>query len=298
MLAKIRDTEIFFDVHGAALEIDGATVREKPVAFVSHGGPGAEHSIMRPGMDPLGEYAQVVYWDHRGQGRSARGDISKHTLDENVEDLEALRKHLGVEKIVSVGTSYGGMVAMAHAARYPKSVAKLLLIVTAAHSGLNERAQEIVAERGSDEEKEITRQLWAGELTTEEALRNYFRKTWGLYSTTFDESKRTKNEESLARTILSPKALNHAFAPGGFLRTFDLRPELGRITAPTLILAGRHDWICAPEFSEEIRALIPGSHLKIFENSSHSIRGDEPEAFHATVKEFITGSIQSQINQS
>jgi len=293
MLAKIRDTEIFFDVHGAALEIDGASVREKPVAFVSHGGPGAEHSIMRPGMDPLSEYAQVVYWDHRGQGRSARGDISKYTLDENVEDLEALRIHLGIEKIFSVGTSYGGMVAMAHAARYPKSVAKLLLIVTAAHSGFNERAQEIVAERGSDEEKEITGQLWAGELTTDQALRNYFRKTWGLYSTTFDESKRTKNEESLARTILSPEALNHAFAPGGFLRTFDLRPELGRITAPTLILAGRHDWICAPEFSEEIHALIPGSHLKIFENSSHSIRGDEPEAFHATVKEFITGSIMS-----
>ena len=63
--------------------------------------------------------------------------------------------------------------------------------------------------------------------------------------------------------------------PGGFLQTYDLRPELGRITAPTLILAGRHDWICPPEFSEEIHRLIPGSDLRIFEDSSHSIRGDE-----------------------
>lgn len=288
MLAKVRDTEIFFEVHGSWLEANGAQFRERPVAFVSHGGPGADHSIMRPGMDPLGEYSQVVYWDHRGQGRSARGDVSKYTLDENVEDMEALRIHLGVEKIISVGTSYGGMVAMAHAARYPDSVEKLLLIVTAAHSGFNKRTQEIVATRGNDEEKEITRQLWAGELTTEEKMREYFRKTWPLYSTTFDESKRAKNEDALARAILSPDALNRAFAPGGFLLSYDLRPELEKITAPTMVLAGRHDWICAPEFSEEIHGLIKGSQLKIFENSSHSLRGDEPEEFFATVKEFIT----------
>ena len=290
MLANIRDTQIFFDVLGARLASHGGVIREQPVSFVAHGGPGADHSIMRPGMDALSEYSQVVYWDHRGQGRSARGDSSRYTLDENVEDLEALRKHLGIEKIVSVGTSYDGMVAMAHAARYPNSVEKLLLIVTASHSGFNTRAQEIVAERGNDVEREITRQLWAGELTTEEKMREYFRKTWNLYSTTFDasdESKRVKNEEALSRCIFSPDALNRAFAPGGFLLNYDLRPEIKNIKSPTLVLGGRHDWICAPEFSEEIHSLIPGSHLKIFENSSHSLRGDEPEEFFATVKKFI-----------
>ena len=290
MLANIRDTQIFFDVLGARLASHGEVIHELPVSFVAHGGPGADHSIMRPGMDALSEYSQVVYWDHRGQGRSARGDSSRYTLDENVEDLEALRKHLGIEKIVSVGTSYGGMVAMAHAARYPDSVEKLLLIVTASHGGFNKRAQEIVAERGNEIEREITRQLWAGELKTEEKMREYFRKTWNLYSTTFDasdESKRVKNEEALSRCIFSPDALNRAFAPGGFLLSFDLRPELKKIKAPTLVLGGRHDWICAPEFSEEIHSLILGSHVKIFEKSSHSLRGDEPEEFFATVKKFI-----------
>lgn len=289
MLAKIRDTEIFFEIHGSALEVDGPLLRSRPTAFVAHGGPGADHSFMRPGMDPLGEYSQVVFWDHRGQGRSARGDIAKYTLDENVEDLEALRIHLGVDRIVSVGTSYGGMVAMAHAARYPHSVAKLLLIVTASHSGFNKRAQEILAQKGTKEQKEIAGQLWTGELNSQEAMREFFRTTWSLYSTTFDESKRAKNEDALARCILSPEALNRAFAPGGFLQSYDLRPELKNISAPTLILAGRHDWICAPEFSEEIHALISGSRLKIFEKSSHSLRGDEPEEFFATVREFITG---------
>ena len=95
---------------------------------------------------------------------------------------------------------------------------------------------------------------------------------------------------SRGRTIQSPEALNRAFAPDGFLRTFDLRPELKNITAPTLILAGRHDWTTPPEFSEEIQRLIPRSDLRIFENSSHMIRADEPEAMMDAIKGFVTYS--------
>jgi proline iminopeptidase len=69
--------------------------------------------------------------------------------------------------------------------------------------------------------------------------------------------------------------------------TMDLRPELDAIRAPTLIIAGRHDWICAPEFSEEIHRLIPGSTLRIFEKSSHSIRVDEPERLRKEILEFV-----------
>ena len=129
MRAKIRDTEIYFDVEGMGLVPDGRTMREKPVAFIIHGGPGGDHSSFKPVMSPLAERMQLVYFDHRGQGRSAHGDPAKYTLDENVEDMEALRRHLGLGPIVSIGTSYGGMVAQAHAARYPDSVSHLVLVV-------------------------------------------------------------------------------------------------------------------------------------------------------------------------
>ena len=85
---------------------------------------------------------------------------------------------------------------------------------------------------------------------------------------------------------LITQRVNRAFAPGGFLQSFDLRPELHRITAPTLLLAGRHDWICPPVFSEEIAALIPGAQLKVFEHSSHSLRVDEPDQLIAEVAAF------------
>jgi proline iminopeptidase len=284
MRAKIRDTEIYFDIEGAGLVPDGSRMREKPVAFVLHGGPGGDHSGFKPGMSALAPKMQLVYFDHRGQGRSARGDAAKYTLDENVEDMEALRLHLGLGPIVSIGTSYGGMVSMAHAARYPDSVSHLVLIVTAAHAGFNARARQIVAERGIEEQKRVCDQLWAGQLDSEAKLRHYYDVMGPMYSVRFDP---VAAKAARDRGILSPEALNRAFAPGGFLQSYDLRPELSRITAPTLICAGRRDWICPVEFSEEIHRLIPGSDLRIFEHSSHSIRADEPEALNDAIAGFV-----------
>jgi proline iminopeptidase len=284
MLARLRDTEIYFDVVGAGLVADAERMRERPVAFVIHGGPGGDHSDLKPSLGPLSEAMQLVFFDHRGQGRSARGDSARYVLDENVEDMEALRRHLGLGPIVSIGTSYGGMVAMAHAARHPDAVSHLVLIVTAAHAGFNERAQDIVAERGTDEQTAAAADLWAGRLDTVEKLRHYYEVMGPLYSLRHDAAAA---QRSRARAIYSPQAITRAFAPGGFLRSFDLRPELAAITAPTLVLAGRHDWICPPEFSEEIHRLIKGSQLRIFENSSHSIRNDEPELLRETISGFV-----------
>ena len=282
MRALIRGTEIYFDVEGAGLVPDGPAMREKPVAMVIHGGPGGDHSSFKPSLSPLAERMQLVYFDHRGQGRSARGDAARYTLDENVEDMEALRRHLGLGPIVSVGTSYGGMVAQAHAARYPDAVSHLILVVTAAHGGFLARARAIVEERGTVEQRRVCEPLWAGNFRDEAELRHYYAVMGPLYSRRHDPAVASVSTQ---RTRYNIEAINRAF--GGFLRNFDLRPELPRITAPTLILAGRHDWICPPEFSEEIHRLIPGSELRIFEESSHSIRADEPQALFDAIKGFV-----------
>jgi proline iminopeptidase len=284
MRAAIRDTEIYFDIDGAGLVPDGARMRERPIAFAIHGGPGSDHTGFKTGYAALTEAMQLVYFDHRGQGRSGRGDPARWTLDENVEDMEALRRHLGCGPIVSLGTSYGGMVAMAHAARYPDSVSHLVLIVTAAHGGFIPRAQQILAERGTPEQQALCAKVWSGGFTDEAELKHYYRVMGPLYSRHFDA---TVAEVGVARAIHSPEALNRAFRPDGFLRRFDLRPELARITAPVLILAGRHDWICPPEFSEEIHALLPGSRLAIVEESSHSMRVDAPERLFGEIIDFV-----------
>jgi proline iminopeptidase len=285
MFAAVRGTRIYFDVEGMGLVPDGPAMREHPVAMVIHGGPGGDHSGFKPSFSPLAARMQLMYFDHRGQGRSAAADPATYTLDENVEDMEALRRHLGLGPIVSIGTSYGGMVAMAHAARYPDTVSHLILIVTAAHGGFIPRAQAIVRERGTPEQQAACETLWAGAFRSADDMRQYYAVMAPMYARQYDAAAGTAGR---TRTLYSPEPLNRAFGPDGFLRRFDLRDELGRIKAPTLIMAGRHDWICPVEFSEEIHRLIPGSELRVFERSSHSIRSDEPEAMTDAILEFVT----------
>ncbi|MCX7592412.1 MAG: alpha/beta hydrolase [Fischerella sp.] len=282
MRAKIRDTEIFFDVEGSSLVVDGDRIHTKPVAFLIHGGPGADHTSYKPAFSPLAQKLQLVYFDHRGQGRSARGPKQTYTLDNNVEDMEALRRYLGLDQIVVIGTSYGGMVALSYAVRYPQNISHLIVIATAANYRFLERAQEILAHRGTEEQKKIAQRLWNGSFENEEQLREYFKVMGSMYSLTYDPSSSSKTWD---RTIFSVDAINVAF--GGFLRNYNVLDQLYKVSAPTLVIGGRHDWICPPEFSYEIAKAIPNADLRIFENSGHLIRVDEKEALLDAIAGFL-----------
>jgi proline iminopeptidase len=178
------------------------------------------------------------------------------------------------------------MVAMAHAARFPGAVSKLVLIVTAAHGGFMAHAEQFVRDHGTVAQQRACERLWSGTFETPEQMADYYAAMGPLYSRRYDPAAA---EAVRGRAIYAPGPLNQAFGPGGVLRSFDLRPEIGRVAVPTLVLAGRHDWICPPEFSEEIHRLIPGSRLRIFEDSSHTIRADEPDALNAAIREFVAG---------
>jgi proline iminopeptidase len=225
---------------------------------------------------------QLVYFDHRGQGRSARGPKETYTLDNNIEDMEALRQYLGLDQIVVLGSSYGGMVALSYAIRYPQHVSHLIVIATVASSRFLTRAQEILAQRGTEEQKAVAQRLWDGAFENEEQLREYFQIMAPLYSLTYDPNS---HQQAGGPTILSPDAINVAFS--GFLRSYNVLDQLHRITSPTLVIGGRHDWICPPEFSEEIARAIPKADLRIFENSGHLIRADEPEALRDAITGFL-----------
>ena len=103
-----------------------------------------------------------------------------------------------------------------------------------------------------------------------------------MYSITY---KAETSGKSWNGAILSPDAINVAF--GGFLRSYNVPDQLHTITAPTLVIGGKHDWICPPELSEQIAAAIPNTDLRIFENSGHLIRVDEPEALLDAIMIFL-----------
>ena len=282
MRARIRDTELYFDVEGCELAIATSHIQQKPVFFVIHGGPGVDHTTCRPVLSPLSEIAQLVYFDHRGHGRSARGNSETYTLDNNVEDMEALRQYLGLERIGLLGFSYGGMVALTYASRYPNHVSQLIPVVTAADSRFLTLAQAKLAREGTPEQQVIAQLLWDGQFASEQQLQEYFQLLGPLYSLTFDLDK---SMDAWRRVIFNPEAINQAF--GGFLRTYDIRGALPQISVPTLVIGAEKDWICPPQFSREIAQAIPNARLEIVPNSGHSIRADAPKILLELVSNFM-----------
>ncbi|MGB5593752.1 MAG: alpha/beta hydrolase [Crocosphaera sp.] len=283
MKAKLRETELYFDIESLGLVPRGAKMAEKPTAFLIHGGPGVDHSSYKPLFSNLTDLLQLVYFDHRGQGRSARGNPATYTLENNVADLEELRDYLGLEKIVLIGSSYGGMVALTYATRYPDRVQSLIVMATAASYRFLAQAKQNLAKIGTAAQIAMAEHLWQGTFKDEQHLRQYFQVMASLYSQTYDPSSAA---DSFQRTIFSVEAINLAFRT--FLREFDLSNQLERIKSPTLVIGAREDWICPPEFSQEIAAKIPDSTLKILSNCGHLIRVDQPERLIREIRHFLT----------
>lgn len=283
MKAKIRGTEIFFDVAGVQFEFVKNDLVERPVLFLLHGGPGGDHSGFKHHTVALQDTAQLIFIDHRGCGRSKKTHAREYTLENNIEDIEALRKHLGLEKICILGGSYGGIVAQGYAIRYPQHVAKLVLVVTAPSYRFIKASQAYLNEHGTKEQIAICEDLWKGNFKSLAKVKKFFKLLDPLYSV-----KARKNKKPLfagAKVNWSFEALNKGF--GGFLRHFDFVPDLHKIRCPTLILAGDQDWICRPDQSREIAKHIPKAKLKIFKNCGHAIAVDAGKKYLDAVRQFI-----------
>ncbi|MEX0725380.1 MAG: alpha/beta fold hydrolase [Planctomycetaceae bacterium] len=283
MFARVNGAYLFYDVDGVQFVPDGDRMAERPVVFLLHGGPGGDHSGFKGTVGKLTDVAQLVYVDHRGSGRSHPCDPSTCTLEQNIDDVDGLRQSLGLERIVVLGSSYGGMVAQGYAIKYPDRVSNLILVATAPSFRFMDDAQLILAERGTPEQIAVCERLWRGTFESLDQLHEYYRLMGPMYSLKWDEEK---FHESWGRGIRNFEQLNYGF--GGFLRTYDFTAQLKTIRCPTLVMGGAHDWICAPNHSRIIAEQIRGSQLKIFDHSSHSIAADEPEQYLAAVRGFLT----------
>jgi len=94
---RVGDIRLYFDMAGMGLVADGAVMRGRPVMLCLHGGPGFDHSMLKPFLTPLAERAQLVFLDHRGQGRSDRSDPSRWNLEAWIKDVHAFCRVLEIE---------------------------------------------------------------------------------------------------------------------------------------------------------------------------------------------------------
>lgn len=270
---------LYVDVDGLGLvPVDGKMV-ERPTLLLLHGGPGMDHATYKLGMHELRDVAQVVMYDHRGNGRSDRRTPDEWTLDTWADDVVRLCDVLGIERPVVLGNSFGGFVAQRYLGRHPDHPAKVVLSSTRAR-WVGADAVEMFRRLGGDEAAELADAFWNG--TPSDGVRERYREVCGpLYTrqpgNVFDSVDVVRNTELFAHWNAEEN------------KRFDLRADLAKAKCPVLVLAGEFDPVCPMRAAEEIVASLP-SEFATFERFAHSGHGvfrDEPERAMQLLRDFV-----------
>jgi proline iminopeptidase len=282
MHIDLGTARIFFDTAGPELALDGERMTKRPTLIVMHGGPGFDHSTLRPYFDRFADAFHVVYIDHRGNGRST-GEPQTWTLAQWGDDVKAFCDALGILKPNVYGNSFGGMVAMSYAARHPKHPAKLVLSSTAARVRLDLTAQ-IMEERGGPQARAIAERFW--NTRDDDAYADYMRVCMPLYN---PPGEKTEEQAQARRRALARPETGRHFSLGE-MRAMDLRTGLANVKCPALVLAGTYDPITPVVCSEEICSALPTGlgQLEIFEGAGHGVHRDQPEKAEAVLRRFLS----------
>lgn len=253
------------------------TVGDGLPCLVMHGGLGFDHTYLHPWLDPLGDVLHLVYYDHRGNGRSGRPAKETMTHAQFAADADALAQRLGFDKVAVIGHSYGGFIALEFALRHPSRVSHLILLDTAPHFNYVDEIMENARRMGATDEMMAAMQE---EWTTDEEMRERFRVIFPLYFRNFDPGMA---EKLLAKSIVTVSGS----AREGETAAYDVVLRLSEIRIPTLVLVGRYDFICPPSQAQIMHEGIANSERVIFENSGHFPYVEETEAFFAAVRDWI-----------
>jgi pimeloyl-ACP methyl ester carboxylesterase len=289
MHVQVNGVRLFFDVEGAKLVPDGATMREKPTLLLLHGGPGFDHTIYKPAYSALADLAQVIYLDQRGNGRSDAGPKESWTLAQWGDDVRAFCDALGIVKPIVLGVSFGGMVAMAYATRHPTHPAKLILISAEAVGGSYlEKRVELFERLGGPDVGALARQrfLEGKGQPDEVAIAEWRTKAMPHYTRT------ARDPDVMRRAIIRSDVLQWFTRPGsGESRNFDMLADLSRVACPTLVMGGEDDPMHPVESQADIAAALP-AHLVRFErfaNCGHAVVPDAGEPAITMIREFVAG---------
>ena len=283
MHVSVNGVRLFFDIEGAKFVPDGPGMREKPTLLLLHGGPGFDYSIYKPAYSGLADIAQIVYLDHRGNGRSEDGPREAWNLAQWGDDVRAFCAALGIADPIVLGASFGGMVALAYATRHPDHPSKLILISTEA---AGDRRVALFERFGGPEVGALARRRFLEvDSPRDQAAVDAWRKL------AFPVYTRTPRDPNIgSRTVAKPEVGLHFFAnPGGESHSFNLFPLLHRIQCPTLVMGGEDDPMHPIESQADVAAALP-PHLVQFErfaNCGHAVVPDAPERAMALIRDFI-----------
>jgi proline iminopeptidase len=175
---------------------------------------------------------------------------------------------------------------MEYTIRYPDRVAALILRDTAAdHANQELAVRNALASARVQVDRTMLERVMSGTVLDDADLRDCWAEILPLYDHELDWDKVRERVETTPYRYAT-----HNFAFAVNMPNYDLKPLLGEIACPTLVVVGRHDWITPVSCSETIASLIPGAKLAIFEKSGHSPQLEEPAEFQRLIREFLSGA--------
>jgi proline iminopeptidase len=294
MLVPVKETTLNndkIDVATIYCEIsDEASLKDgRPVLFLIPGGPGFDHMIYKSHSQAFEEFAHVVYIDPRGSGKSSacKKEV-EYEIKTNIYDIEAVREHLGIDKIHLLGTSYGSMVVQGYAIQYPERVAGLVLIAGAPSAAFLPVAKHNLAQRGTLEQQKVCDELlWPGNFQSQEDLSRFFQLMSPLYSVKSQKASNTSSQAAPYSKVNVCFYHGNAAFKNSFWN-FDFTDKLKNIQCRTLIIFGESDWVNDPSFAKQIAKKIPTSELHILADCGHSVAVDQPQQYYELVKNLVT----------
>lgn len=257
------------------------------VVIVVHGGAGLPHEYFHPMLYNLSRYAKLVFFDRRADMLSAKSGHGMASVDEMSDDIDALRKTLGLDRVTLLGHSFGATIALNYALRHPDNVKRLILVSAAA-----------AIENPYEGEKRILKTLSKAEMAAYKSSEggtgagkpcdrvrmrysvlypHYFHK---LVPYEFDRGVYTVYFDALSK--------KEALASGS--AQLDVRAQLSGIKAPVLVVAGRYDQVTPPDQSSELASGLPHSRLVVLEHSGHFPFFEENYLFTEWVRQFMAAT--------
>jgi len=261
-----------------------------PTLVCHPGGPGFS-ALYLGDLAGLDDELELVLLDPRGTGGSDPApDPRGYATADYAADVEELRRHLGLEQLLLLGHSHGGVVAMEYAATHPDRVERLILASTLPRHGPEQAAvmqQAVAAREGEPWYGDAVQALQAelqGTFADGRELMDLCRRMMPLYYADYGEREQA-HVASLADDALCVDATR--LWEKEIFEHFDMRPLLPSLTMPTLVITGERDFITGPACGAELAEGIPEAEMVVLPGVGHMLFVEAPERFREAVLSFL-----------
>ena len=267
--------------------------------IVLHGGPDFDHRYLLPELDRLSDSYRLIYYDQRGRGLSADGVQPEDvTLTSDIEDIDRVRQHYKLDSVVLLGHSWGTVLALEYALRFPQRVSGMVLMNPAPASTedykqlrkewLEKRPQDMARRKGiadsaayKEGDPEAVTAYYRVHFKPALARAEDYDKIITRMSASF-----TKEGVVKARAVEARLMTETWFSPD-----YDVLPKLKGLKVPTLVITGDHEFIPAGT-AEHISQAIPNARIVTLKDCGHFSYMESPVAVHQEINAFFRDRIR------